>query len=161
MIDHIPNLCHAVTDVPFGVELYQQGVDCFAVVYGQQVKTNLTYAQAAAEYGQCIMHALACASMLDNSDPYEDDWEEVDNEPTDKPPVMLPDWLVTQYEQRAAAEREDGGSCQINERLPTVAVTLAGGEEYFFQGDEAQRLLDEVPDNMRAVDFILASAQNW
>lgn len=92
----------------------------------------------------------------------DDDFEPVDQDEKPEPaPVLLPDWLVTQYEQRAAAEREDGGSCQINERLPTVAVTLAGGVEYFFQGDEAQRLLDEVPDNMRAVDFILASAQNW
>lgn len=158
MIDRIPNLCHAVTDVPFGVELYQQGVDCFTVIYGQQVKTHLTYAQAAAEYGKCIMHALACAGQLDNSDPFEDDWEEVDQEPT---PNLLPDWLVKQYEQRAQAEREDGGSCQIKQRLPTVAVKLANGDEYFFQGDEAQAQLDSVPDNLSPEDFILASAQSW
>jgi hypothetical protein len=161
MINPTPNLCHAVTDVPFGVELYQQGVDCFAVLYGHQIKTNLTYAAAAREYGECIMHALACAGQLDNSDPFEDDWEDVDNEPADQPQVLLPDWLVKQYEQRAAAEREDGGSCSINHSTPTVAVVLASGETWFFQEHEAQRLIDEVPDNLTAEDFILASAQNW
>lgn len=154
MINPTPNLCHAVSDLPFDVELYQQGADCFTVLYGQQVKTNLTYAAAAREYGECIMHALACAGRLDNSDPYEDDWEA--NEPN-----LLPDWLVTQYEQRAQAEREDGGSCSINHNIPTVAIVMACGEEWFFQEHEAQKLLDEVPDNVSPEDFILASAQNW
>lgn len=156
MIDRIPNLCHAVSDVPFGVELYQQGVDCFTVIYGQQVKTHLTYAQAAAEYGSCIMHALACAGQLDNTDPYEDD--DQDEEPA---PNLLPDWLVKQYEQRARAEREDGGSCSINHSIPTVAVVLANGETWFYQEHEAQALLDEVPDNLSPEDYILASAQSW
>jgi hypothetical protein len=91
----------------------------------------------------------------------DDDFEDVDDEPAGKPQVLLPDWLVIQYEQRAAAEREDGGSCTINERLPTIAVTLASGAEYFFQEHEASALLDSVPDNLTAEDFILASAQNW
>lgn len=104
----------------------------------------------------------ACAALTITDDDFEEvDQDDDDEEPADKPEVLLPDWLVEQYERRAAAEREDGGSCCVNERLPTVTVKLANGEEYFFQGDEAQRLIDEVPDNMRAADFILASAQSW
>lgn len=91
----------------------------------------------------------------------DDDFEDVDDEPADKPQVLLPDWLVTQYEQRAAAEREDGGSCHIDTGIPTVSVKMACGETWFFQEHEAQKLLDEVPDNLRPEDFILASAQNW
>ena len=48
------------------VTLYQKKPDCFTVVYGMHVKTDLRYEAAAAEYGECIMHALACDSKLDN-----------------------------------------------------------------------------------------------
>lgn len=50
----------------FDVELIQTGFDKFTVRYGKQVKNNLDYAQAAAEFGKCVMHALACAGRLDN-----------------------------------------------------------------------------------------------
>jgi hypothetical protein len=59
-------LCHSVEIGGMQIRLIQQGVDNFTVVYWQQVKRNLTYAKAAAEYGACIMHACACASQLDN-----------------------------------------------------------------------------------------------
>lgn len=39
----------------------------FKVVYFKQVKSGLTYAQAAHELGECIFHALACESKLDNT----------------------------------------------------------------------------------------------
>lgn len=89
------------------------------------------------------------------------DYEDEDEEPADKPPVLLPDWLVTQYEQRAQAEREDGGDISINYEIPIIVVMLANGETWSFQEHEAQGLLDTVPDNLSAEDFILASAQNW
>lgn len=46
------------------VTLVQQSLNRFAVIYGLQVKKNMPYAEAAAEYGQCIFHALACAGTL-------------------------------------------------------------------------------------------------
>jgi hypothetical protein len=46
--------------------LLQNGKDSFTVKYGLQVKTGLTYGQAAVEYGACLMHALACDGLLDN-----------------------------------------------------------------------------------------------
>lgn len=75
--------------------------------------------------------------------------------------IMLPEWLVTQYEDRAAAERAAGGSCQVDARMPTVTVMMSSGEEWFFQGEEASALLDSTPDNLSHEDYILASAQNW
>jgi hypothetical protein len=83
------------------------------------------------------------------------DFEDVDNTP------HLPAWLATQYEQRAAAERENGGSCTINHVLPTVAIMMSSGEEWFFQEHEATALLDTVPGNLSAEDYLLASAQSW
>jgi hypothetical protein len=56
--------CHR--DEACGVRLIQTGKDRFTVVYGKQVKADLNYAQAAAEYGRSVMHALACEGMLDN-----------------------------------------------------------------------------------------------
>jgi hypothetical protein len=38
----------------------------FNVRYGRQYRTELTYGEAAKELGECIMHALACDSKLDN-----------------------------------------------------------------------------------------------
>lgn len=89
------------------------------------------------------------------------DVEDEDEEPIDKPSVILPDWLVKQYEERAAAEREDGGGISINHDIPIIVVTLANGETWAFQEHEASALIDSTPDNLSPEDFILASAQNW
>lgn len=73
----------------------------------------------------------------------------------------LPENMVKDYEKRAKAERRGGGSVEIDYKLPTVAVTLSDGSEYFFQEQEASDLLDEVPNNVSAEDYILATAQGW
>jgi len=73
----------------------------------------------------------------------------------------IPASLVKQYKDRAKAERKAGGYCKINNRLPSVAVKLSDGSEYFFQEWEAEDLLDEVPPNIDEEDYILAQAQNW
>lgn len=59
-------LYHETTGLAFPVQLSQDGKDQFTVRYGLQTKTDLTYAQAATEYGACIMHALACDGKIDN-----------------------------------------------------------------------------------------------
>lgn len=48
------------------IELRQHGRDNFSVRYGWQLKTGLTYADAVAELGGCIMHMQACDGLLDN-----------------------------------------------------------------------------------------------
>ncbi len=74
---------------------------------------------------------------------------------------ILPKWLVKQYEQRAAAERKDGTTIEINNGIPYVAIEFPNGDEYFFQGEEADNLLNEVPENINEEDYLLAIAQNW
>lgn len=59
-------VCIRHDDLAFTVILSQQGPDRFTVTYGQQITSNLTYAQAAADYGRSVMHALACDGRLDN-----------------------------------------------------------------------------------------------
>jgi len=71
------------------------------------------------------------------------------------------DALRRDYEERANAEREAGGYVDIDMRWPHVAVRLSDGSEYFFQGEEADMLVEEVPDWINAEDYILAMAQNW
>jgi hypothetical protein len=36
----------------------------FAVSYGSQLRTGLCYADAAAEFGECVFHALQCSGNL-------------------------------------------------------------------------------------------------
>ena len=73
----------------------------------------------------------------------------------------LPENMVKDYEERARSEREGGATIEINTHLPYVAIKMSDGSEYFFQGEEASMLLDEVPDNINEEDFILALAQGW
>jgi hypothetical protein len=58
--------CFEITTLAFPISLKQQGVDRFTVVYGQQVRKNLSYDKAALKLGAAIMHALACNGELDN-----------------------------------------------------------------------------------------------
>lgn len=58
-------VCDDRTDLD--VRLVQQGRNRFAVIYGLQLRADLTYSQAATEYGSSVMHALACRGLLDNS----------------------------------------------------------------------------------------------
>ena len=48
------------------VEQSQSKAALFRVTYGKQIKSGLTYAQAAKELGECLFHALACESKLNN-----------------------------------------------------------------------------------------------
>lgn len=46
------------------IELWASRAD-FAVVYGLQIKSGLSYAGAAQELGQCLMHVAQCEGDLD------------------------------------------------------------------------------------------------
>lgn len=50
----------------FDLTLYKEGRSTFSVVYGEQTKAHLSYAEAAKEFGECMMHALQCQGVLDN-----------------------------------------------------------------------------------------------
>lgn len=65
-MDNSYTRCCWKSQIGFDVSLWQRGPDDFGVRYGKQWRPNLTYAQAAKELGQCLMHAMACESMLDN-----------------------------------------------------------------------------------------------
>lgn len=47
------------------ITLRKRSNNSFTVVYGKQVHNGLTYANAAKELGECIMHALALEGKLD------------------------------------------------------------------------------------------------
>ena len=69
--------------------------------------------------------------------------------------------LVKQFEARAESEREGGASIEINHIADYIALTMSNGDEYMFQGHEMADLLDTVPMQINAADYILATAQNW
>lgn len=70
-----------------------------------------------------------------------------------------------QYRIRAKAERAAGGSCEVDERMGTVAVKLSDGSEYFFQGEESDNMIDEYNDiewlSCTIEEYFLAVAQGW
>lgn len=49
----------------YTVTLYQIGRKSFVVRYGSHTAEDLDYIGAAHEFGECVMHALQCAGMLD------------------------------------------------------------------------------------------------
>lgn len=49
----------------YTVELWSQRDGLFRVQYGQQIRSGLTYTQAAHEFGECVLHAAACAGFTD------------------------------------------------------------------------------------------------
>lgn len=48
------------------VTLQQKGPNNFLVRYGKQIHEQLTYGEAAFEFGACLMHQGACDGLLDN-----------------------------------------------------------------------------------------------
>ena len=61
-------VCSHRTKGQYAVNLYQTRAgrsQRFAVVYGQQHSDGLTYAQAAKEFGECVMHAETCAGNIE------------------------------------------------------------------------------------------------
>ena len=64
-------------------------------------------------------------------------------------------------EQCSEASRKSGGVIEINQRLPYVSILCADGTEYFFQGYDAERLLNEVPDNVSPEDYLFWASSGW
>jgi len=60
-------ICAKFDNLAYPVTLLQNSRKSFTVEYGAQVTKDLTYSEAAAELGACLMHAMACAGTLDNS----------------------------------------------------------------------------------------------
>jgi hypothetical protein len=54
-------------------------------------------------------------------------------------------------------------SIKIDERTPTIAINLSTGAEYYFQGEEASKMLEEIPEgvNISAEDYLLALSLGW
>ena len=53
-------------DTGYPVTVRQAADRTFSVQYGKQLKTNLSYEEAAQELGYCIFHGLACESKIED-----------------------------------------------------------------------------------------------
>ena len=62
--------CHHETIAGFDItiEQHETKTGLFRITYGLEIKDNLTYVEAAEEFGLCVFHALACNSKLNNED---------------------------------------------------------------------------------------------
>lgn len=57
---------YAIKDIDFPLQLLQQKRNRFTVIYGLQIKKDLSYTEAAREFGYCLLHNLACAGRLED-----------------------------------------------------------------------------------------------
>ncbi len=74
--------------------------------------------------------------------------------------------MQQQIEKSAEFELAAGALIEINNSLPYVAITMSDSSEYFFQGQEADELLEEHSASADKFDTtveasILHSAQGW
>ena len=71
--------------------------------------------------------------------------------------------LISQVTQRANDAKNAGAKVNIQENMPSLSVTLPNGEEYFFQGEEAESMLADVPSIFSHLkeEYFLATSQNW
>ena len=69
--------------------------------------------------------------------------------------------IYDDFRDRAKEERKAGGLIKIDEKIPTIYIELSDGDTYSFEGEDAQELLDEVPEDFEPEDYILALAQGW
>jgi hypothetical protein len=77
---------------------------------------------------------------------------------------MTPEaYLVTHPAVQALAELEAaGGSVEVNERLPYIAIDFGQGEgDYFFQGQEAEELLAQVPEDLSPEEYFAWVSRDW
>lgn len=66
--------------------------------------------------------------------------------------------LIPKIQEIAAAARAEGQTVVIEYQLPSVSINNG---EYYFQEHEAEELLDTVPVDLTAEDWILYCAQSW
>jgi len=64
------------------------------------------------------------------------------------------------YQMVADTLRQNGDTIVIDRDLPTIEIILSTNE-FFFEGQEAQDLLDRVPDDVSAEDYLLVKSQGW
>ena len=58
--------CYSLLDLDVHLEQSESKAGLFRVTYGLHVESGLDYVQAAHEFGECVFHALAWESKLDN-----------------------------------------------------------------------------------------------
>lgn len=68
---------------------------------------------------------------------------------------------IDQIQMTAHYAREEGWEVDIDTRFPTIDISFEGETEWYFQEHEAQRLLDEVPEDVSAEDYLLWSSAGW
>ena len=58
---------------------------------------------------------------------------------------MLSEFYKNFVQQTAKVELEKGGKAYVIPHIPTIAIRLHDGPEFWMDEDEAQTLLDQVP----------------
>ena len=74
---------------------------------------------------------------------------------------MTREEMLNHVKETVKAFYSAGGTIEINQGLPYVAIKQPNDEQYFSQGEEAEDLLNEVPDDINEEDYIIWISQGW
>lgn len=69
--------------------------------------------------------------------------------------------IINDIAVTVAAFYANGGKIEINYGLPYVAITQTDGEEWFIQNEEADNLLEEIPEDVNDEHYIIWISQGW
>jgi len=67
----------------------------------------------------------------------------------------------TQCIKTYEAAISEGASIAIDQAFSWVYIVNPNGEEWFFQGHEANELLNTVPEYINAEHFLIHTSQGW
>jgi len=74
---------------------------------------------------------------------------------------MTREEMLNHIKETVKAFYSAGGTIEINNGIPYVAIKQPNEEEYFFQGEEAENLLNEVPEDINEEEYIIWVSQGW
>ncbi|MEO7047753.1 MAG: hypothetical protein ABI091_20815 [Ferruginibacter sp.] len=74
--------------------------------------------------------------------------------------------IINAVEETCKSARDNGQSIEIDYNLPFVSIDNNNGESYFFEGQEADELINEarngkISDLCTIEDIILWQSQGW
>lgn len=69
--------------------------------------------------------------------------------------------IANDIKKTANKERKKGAEVELNSRMNYISVKRSDGADYYFQGEGADEIFDQIPDNVNDEDFVLWYAQGF
>lgn len=75
----------------------------------------------------------------------------------------IPEWLLEQYKEGAKFERQADTTIVVYKLNGYMSIEFAEDPDsgYYFSGEDFDKMMEEVPDNISPEDYFLAQVMNW